>query len=81
MNEEQKLDPIEVFAGNSWDTGMVKSLLADNEIEAYLIGENLASVIPWISTPAGVESISVVVAAEDYDKALPIVEAFKKTQV
>jgi hypothetical protein len=81
MNYQNENDSVEVFAGNAWDTGMVKSLLEDNEIDAFLIGDNLSSVAPWISSPGGVGAISVVVAAKDYERALAIVDAFRKTQL
>lgn len=79
MTQESDLDPVEVFAGTSWEAGMLVSLLADNDIEAYFNGEILGSVAPWVSEPGGVGAVKVVVAAKDYEQAVEVVKEFSKT--
>ncbi|MCK7537572.1 MAG: DUF2007 domain-containing protein [Marinilabiliales bacterium] len=46
MNPDKTYDPIEVFAGNPWQVGMVKSLLENAEIEAFVKDEILGTLNP-----------------------------------
>ncbi|MGC9150724.1 MAG: DUF2007-related protein [Microbacter sp.] len=75
-NDEENDDPIEIFSGDLWECGMVKSLLLDAGIEAYLNNENLGTVAPWISAPGGAGAVSVIVAKHDYKAAIQIVRDF-----
>lgn len=79
MKQESDLDPVEVFSGTSWETGMLISLLKDNEIEAYLQDDNLGSVVPWLSVRGESGAIRVVVAKEDYERAMEVVTKFQST--
>ncbi|GAT64185.1 DUF2007-related protein [Paludibacter jiangxiensis] len=79
MTQESDLDPVEVFAGTSWEAGMLVSLLADNDIEAYFNDEILGRVAPWVAEPGGVGAIKVIVAAKDYEQAMKVVKEFSKT--
>lgn len=75
-NQDDENNPIEVFSGDLWECGMVKSLLIDAGIEAFLNNENLGTVAPWISAPGGAGPISVIVAKRDYQEAMKIVKDF-----
>lgn len=79
MTEHDNLDPVEVFAGTSWEAGMLVSILADNEIEAFFKDANVGIVAPWVAEPGGAGAVKVVVAAQDYDKAAGLVEKFRET--
>jgi len=79
MTQESDLDPVEVFAGTSWEAGMLMSLLKDNELEAYFQDDNVGSVVPWLSVRGEPGAIKVVVAAKDYEKAMEVVKEFSKT--
>jgi hypothetical protein len=79
MKQISDLDPVEVFAGTSWEAGMLVSLLADNEIEAFWEDMNVGIVSPWVVEPGGMGAVKVVVAAKDYDRAMAIVTQFRQT--
>lgn len=70
--------PVEVYSGAMWECGMVKSLLEDASIEAFLNNENLGNVAPWIASPGGAGAINVVVAKHNFQAASEVVEQFIK---
>ncbi|MBP1638706.1 MAG: hypothetical protein H6Q17_289 [Bacteroidetes bacterium] len=79
MTQDSELNPVEVFAGTSWEAGMLISLLADNEIDAYFNDEIVGTVAPWVAVPGGAGAVKVVVATKDYEKAMEIVAKFDAT--
>lgn len=78
MNREN--DPVEVFAGNSWQVGMVKSLLENAEIKVYIKDEILGTLNPWWTSPGGAGPIAVFVSIKDYVKAKQIVGEYEENQ-
>lgn len=72
------MEPIEVFAGTIMQAQMLKSLLIDSEIEAFLKDEVIGSMAPWYTGPGGFASVKVVVSKNDYEKAKLIVAEFEK---
>ncbi len=76
MKKDKKNDFIEVFAGSSIDAEIVKSLLIDSEIVAFLRNENMGTIAPWHASPGGVGSVKIVVSNLDYDKAKLVVEEY-----
>lgn len=77
MNLTHQSEPIEVFAGTAWHAGLLKSLLENAEIEAFLVDEILGTLNPWWTAPGGAGSVKVVVDPIDYDKAKLIVDEFE----
>lgn len=73
-------DPVEVYAGTPWQAGMVKSLLIDSEIEAFIQDEIMGTLNPWWTAPGGVGAIRVFVAFKDFEEAKKIVEEYEKNQ-
>jgi hypothetical protein len=78
MNKDNEIVPIEIFAGTIWQAEMVKSLLEDAEIQAFLRDENTGTLAPWYTAGGGAGSVKVVVSSLDYDKAKLIVEEYEK---
>lgn len=70
---------VEVYSGSMWDCGMVKSLLNDAGIEAFLNNENLGTVAPWIVAPGGAGAIGVIVARHNVKDASKIVDEFNQS--
>jgi hypothetical protein len=68
-------DPIEVFAGTAWEVGLVKSLLENAEIEAYVHYGGKGSVAPWNSM-GGFPVNRIFVSGADYDKAKQVVDQY-----
>jgi len=72
------MEPVEVFAGTIMQAGILKSLLEDSEIEAFLKDEIMGSMAPWYSSGGGAASVKVVVSKSDYERAILVVAEFEK---
>jgi len=69
---------IEIFAGTTWQAEMVKSLLGNAEIEAFLKDDIVGTMAPWWTAPGGAGSVKVVVSNLAYEKAKSVVEEYEK---
>lgn len=78
MKTDESIEPVEVFAGNAWEVGLVRSLLENAEIEVFMKDEILGTLTPWWTAPGGAGAISVFVASTDYEKATEIISAYEK---
>lgn len=78
MDEKQNIKSTVVYAGNIIEAGMVKSFLESADIKAYLQDEFQGMVVPWITSPAGMGAIKVVVSSEDYEKAKQLVDEYEQ---
>jgi len=72
------MEPVEVFAGTIMQAQILKSLLEDSEIEAFLKDEIMGSMAPWYSSGGGAASVKVIVSQNDYEKAALVVAEFEK---
>ncbi len=75
---KKESEQIEIFAGNAWETGMLKSLLENAEITVFIRDEIMGTYLPWWSAPGGAGAIRIFVAACDFDKAMIIVKEYEK---
>jgi hypothetical protein len=75
MEETDENAPYEVFDGNTWEAGLLKSILADNEIESILSDSSNS---PWGSFPVRSSTVRVFVAKKNLAVAQLIVEEFEK---
>jgi len=57
---------------------MVKSLLENEEIEAYLKDEIVGTLSPWWKASGGVGSVKVVVSNLDFARAKLIAEEYER---
>ena len=73
INEDKNLTPHEVFEGSSWEAGLLKSILEDNEIEAIM---RQASALPMNIWPTDAATMKVYVAQKDFEQAKIIVDEF-----
>ena len=78
MNEHSENNPVEIFSGSSWQAGMVRSLLANSEIESFSQDEIIGTLNPWQAAPGGAGAIRVFVANKDADTAKIIVDEYEK---
>ncbi len=74
-NEQQDEKSAIVFSGSGWETGLVKSLLDNAEIDAYIFG-GLRSVFSPMGASFGSEQMNIMVSASDYDRALEVVNQY-----
>ncbi|MGD9556014.1 MAG: DUF2007-related protein [Mangrovibacterium sp.] len=70
--------PVEIFAGTPWQAGMVKSLLKNAGIHAFLKDELIGTLTPWWAEPGGAGAVKVFVSELDYDQALAIAEEYQR---
>jgi len=76
MDNQEELKPVEVFAGNSWDAGLVKSMLEDAEIESFLQDEVRGTLTPFLVGSGGFGAVKLVVSSDDYEKAKQVVDGY-----
>ncbi len=76
MKTGKEITPVEVFAGSAVQATLVKSLLENAEIEAYLKDEFSGTLYPWHTTPGGVGAVKVFVSGLDYEKARLVVDEY-----
>lgn len=72
--------PVEVFAGTQWEAALVKSLLENAEINAYLKDEIRGTTMPWQVTPGGINAVKVVVSSDDFELAQQVVRDFENSR-
>ena len=72
VNEKE---PVEIFAGSSWEAEMVKSLLENEGITGYLINE-AGTVFPFDVTEVGTGAVKVMVDYTDVTNAKVIVDNY-----
>ncbi len=77
MKTDKENSPVEVFAGTAVQANLVKSLLENAEIAAYLKDEFTGVLYPWHTTPGGVGAVKVLVSGSDYDKAKIVVDDYE----
>lgn len=75
--KENKL--VEIFAGTAMDANIVKSLLENAEIEAFLKDELIGSIFPWHAAPGGAGAVKIFVSNTDTEKAIEVVEEYEKS--
>lgn len=77
MEPNDDIEVVHVFAGSIMQAEMVKNLLENEEITAYLLDELSGTYFPFLTSPGGSGPVSVVVAGTDYDRAKIIVDAYE----
>lgn len=81
MKEENPIELIEIFSGSSIEAEIVKSILNDNEIEAFLKDEYMGTLAPWYAAPGGAGSVKVIISNLDYTQAKIIVEKYNNSEI
>ena len=77
MKTDKEIFPVEVFAGTAVQATLVKSLLENAEIDAYLKDEFTGTLYPWHTTPGGVGAVKVYVSSADHEKAILVVDEYE----
>lgn len=81
MKTDNEIYLVEVFNGNDWEASMVKSLLENAEIEAFLKDSKMGVIEPWAVAGGGAGSVKILVPSIDYENAKEVVEQFEKADV
>lgn len=69
---------VEIFDGTTLDAEMVKSLLENAEIKAFVKDEIMGTLCPWYTAPGGAGSVTVFVSKTDFNEAKHIVNEYEK---
>ena len=77
MKTDKGITPVEVFAGTAVQATLVKSLLENAEIDAYLKDEFTGTLYPWHTTPGGVGAVKVFISSLDHEKARIVVDEYE----
>jgi hypothetical protein len=80
MKTDNEIFPLEVFEGNDWEASMVKSLLENAEIEAYIKDKRMGVLAPWNVAAGGAGSVKIFVANLDFEKAKEVVDQYFKAE-
>ncbi|MGE5406308.1 MAG: DUF2007-related protein [Methanosarcina sp.] len=77
MKTDNQFESVEIYSGTDWQAQMVKNLLENEGINAYIKNEIIGTIAPWYITP-GAGSVSVFISSQDYERAKAIVEEYEK---
>ena len=77
-SEIKKVTPVEVFAGPLWKSTIVKEMLIDNGIQAFILNEFEGTIAPFRVQAGGIDPIKVIVSSLDYDMALRVIKEFNE---
>ena len=77
MKTDNGIKPVEVFAGTAVQATLVKSLLENAEIAAYVKDEFSGTLYPWHTTPGGIGAVKVFVSSVDHEKARIVVDEYE----
>jgi hypothetical protein len=69
-------EPVEIFAGTSWEAEMVKSLLENEGVTGYLLNE-AGTVFPFDTTETGTAPVKIMVDQADQVTAMNIVDTYR----
>lgn len=78
MKPDNEIYPVEVFDGNDWEASMVKSLLDNAEIEAFIKDDKMGVLEPWTVAGGGAGSVKIFVSNVDCEKANEVIDQFEK---
>jgi hypothetical protein len=73
-------DLVVIYAGSSIEAEIVKSILKDYEIEAFLKDENMGVIAPWHISAGGAGAVKIIINSKDYEAARQIVEKFEQSK-
>ena len=78
MKGSRDFDLIEIYSGSPFEAEMVRNLLIDNGIDAYLKDAYIGMIAPWQSSAGGVGAVRVVVPGFEAERAKSIIETDRK---
>ncbi len=80
MSKKDPNKPVTVFAGKLWEALLLKSLLENAGIEAFLKDDAIGTLAPWYASPGGTAPVKVVIADSDLEQARQVVTDFEKNR-
>jgi len=80
MKKHTDSNLVVVFRGNPMDAEIINEILADNGIMANQKNQLMGSIAPWQVSAGGFEPVAVEVLKKDMEKALELIDEFKKSK-
>jgi len=77
---ENQSKAIEIYEGELWQATMLKNILEDNNIQAFLQDEFLGVIAPFIVQPGGSNAVKVFVSSENFSLAGKLVADFNNSK-
>ena len=71
---------VEVFAGELWQATMIQNILEGNQIQAFINNALMGTIEPWVITAGGYKPVKVIVAEQDVELALKLIDEFNQSQ-
>ncbi|MBS1234087.1 MAG: hypothetical protein H6R34_651 [Bacteroidetes bacterium] len=78
MDKKEDIRSAIVFAGTATQAAMVKSLLENAEIQAFLKDEIFGTLEPWVADAGGAGPVKVIVSGADAERAKLVVDEYEK---
>ena len=72
--------PVTVYSGILWEAELVKAMLLDSEIYAFLSDKIFGGVLPPIYSATDTGQVKVKVSSRDAERARTIVATFEKNR-
>ncbi len=84
MSQNQKTmnndTPVEVFSGMLWEAELLRAILEDAEIYAFLTDKIFGGVLPPIYSATDTGQVKVKVSGRELEKAKAIVKEFEENR-
>lgn len=73
---ENKNEFVQIYAGELWQSSMIRDLLEDNGIHAFVENELMGTIIPSQITSGGIAPIKVKIYDSDFERAKELIDEF-----
>ena len=80
MKTENEISPVEVFDGTQWQAMLVKSLLDNAEIEAFVKDSRMGVLAPWNVDAGGAGPVKIFVSNLDAEKAHEVIAQYEQAE-
>jgi hypothetical protein len=80
MDKKDDIRSVIAFAGSATEAAMVKSLLENAELQAFLKDDIFGTLEPWATDAGGAGPVKVIVSSADVERAQLVVEEYEKNK-
>ncbi|GGK67446.1 putative signal transducing protein [Rufibacter glacialis] len=70
--------PVIVFSGSAMEANVVKSMLENANIQAFLKDQHIGSIAPWQVSAGGGGAVKVIVSSLDQEEAQEIILRYEQ---
>ncbi|WP_190300228.1 putative signal transducing protein [Rufibacter hautae] len=80
MSKNFQPKPVIVFSGNAMEANVVKSMLENANLQAFLKDEHIGSIAPWQVSAGGGGAVKVLVSSLDQEEAQEIIARYNSNE-